>query len=586
MHHQIINMFQDLKYIITAVTLSMAATIATAQTEEEDKLNGGTITVVKAYDPSVADAFKVKSTPMLHDTTKLKKKAVTYSIFSVPVASTFTPAKGKLSRLKPRQRPQYYDNYARLGFGNYGNIIAEFAGNIEVDKDSDFGIFLNHNSSLGGIDEVVLEDSYLDTALDLSYGHRSRYASYGITAGARYQGANLYGVNEPLRTQLEGLDPDDTDVGVNYLSYGLGGNLDFFDSVFKNINAKFTGITSGTDGQEIRAMVMPKLAFDIEDTEIGLGLSLDYLNGSFDEQGRVPAQTDYSYLSVGANPKINLYGDAYKLELGVVVNYLSDMENSDGEINIFPDVNASYRLLDDQVIAFTQIGGGLDMNSLQQFADENVFLAPAINVQPTDRVVDAQLGLKGKITNNLGYKFYGGYKKENNRYFYTKDTGQIIATTAPADALGNVFYTQYADLGTTFFGGSLSVDVNSKFNLTISGKSMDYDVTNGDDINNVASQLPEFTADVVGTYQITDKLDIGTTIYFVGERDVFRTGSPVVETLDSFFDLNVDVNYKINSKLTAFLRGNNLTGGNYEYFLDYPVQDLQVMGGAVYKFDF
>jgi hypothetical protein len=41
------------------------------------------------------------------------------------------------------------------------------------------------------------------------------------------------------------------------------------------------------------------------------------------------------------------------------------------------------------------------MNSLQQFADENVFLAPAIDIQPTDRVIDA-ISLKGKISNNLG----------------------------------------------------------------------------------------------------------------------------------------------------------------------------------------
>lgn len=243
-------------------------------------------------------------------------------------------------------------------------------------------------------------------------------------------------------------------------------------------------------------------------------------------------------------------------------------------------------MLDDQIIAFTTIGGGLDLNSLQQFADENVFLAAAVDVIPTDRAIDAQIGLKGKITNNLGYKFYGGYTKENNRFFYTKDVGRIIATNAPKDELGNVFYTEYADLATTFFGGSLSVDVSSKFNLTLSGKTLDYEVTNGEDIENTPSQLPKFTADAVGTYQITDKLDVGTTVYFVGERDVFRTGSPEPETLDSFVDLNVDVNYKINSRLTAFIRGNNLTGGNYEYFLDYPVQNLQVLGGAVYKFDF
>ncbi|SCX87353.1 hypothetical protein SAMN05192588_0034 [Nonlabens sp. Hel1_33_55] len=578
-------MFQNLKYITAAVAAVLITNIASAQTTEEDKLNGGTITVVKAYDPSVADAFKVKSTPQLNDTTRIQKKAVTYSIFSVPVASTFTPAKGKLSRLKPRKRPTYYDNYARLGFGNYGNIVAEFAGNIEVDKDSDFGIFLNHNSSLGGINEAVLDDSYLDTALDLSYGHRSRDASFGITAGARYQGANLYGVREPFRQQIIDQDLDDKDVGVNYLSYGLGGNLDFFDSPFKNIQAKFTGITSDMDGSEIRAMINPNLAFDIEDTEFELGVSLDYLSGSFDEQGRVPAQTDYSYVSTGINPSINLYGDLYKVELGATLNYLSDIENSDGQFNVYPDILATYKLLDDQIIAYTQIYGGLDMNSLQQFADENVFLAPAIDVIPTDRVIDAQLGLKGKVTNNLGYKIYGGYKKENNRSFYTKDTGLILAAGAPKDELGNVFFTEYADLATTFIGASLSVDVSSKFNMTLSGRSMNYDVTNGDDIENTASQLPQFTADVVGTLQITDKLDIGTTVYFVGERDVYRTGFGT-ESLDSFVDLNLDANYKINSRLTVFLRGNNLTGGNYQYFLDYPVQDLQVLGGAVYKFDF
>ncbi|WP_194850848.1 TonB-dependent receptor [Nonlabens antarcticus] len=575
----------NFKYITTAVSVLLIGTTLIAQDKkDEDRLNGGTITVVKAYDPSVADAFKVKSVPQLNDTIKIKKKAVTYSIFSVPVASTFTPAKGKLSRLKPRKRPEYYDNYARLGLGNYGNIIAEFAGNVEVDKDSDLGIFLNHNSSFGGIDEVLLDDSYSDSALDLSYGHRSRYASYGVTAGARYQRANWYGIYDPLNTQLIGTNPDDTDVAINYLSYGIGGNVDFFDSVFKELKVKLTGLSSSEDAQEFRGRLTPQLSFDIQDTEIGLGLDLDYLKGTFDQQGLRPAQTDYSYLIAGANPKLNLYGDNYKLELGAKVNYLNDFEGNQNEFNFYPDINASYRVLDDQIIAYTQLLGGLDMNSLQQFADENVFLAPAITIKPTDRLIDAQLGLKGKVTNNLGYKIYGGYKKENDRYFYTKDVGRVLIVEEGA-TLGNVFYTQYADLETMFYGASLSVDVSSKFNLTLSGKSMSYEVTNGDDFENVASQLPEFTADLVGMYQITDKLDVGATVYYVGERDVYRNGLGV-ESLDSFVDLNLDVNYKINSKLTAFIRGNNLTGGNYEYYLDYPVQDLQVLGGVVYKFDF
>jgi outer membrane receptor protein involved in Fe transport len=106
----------------------------------------------------------------------------------------------------------------------------------------------------------------------------------------------------------------------------------------------------------------------------------------------------------------------------------------------------------------------------------------------------------------------------------------------------------------------------------------------------VASHLPEFTADLVGNYEINDQWNVGATLYYVGQREAFRIPIArvvgVTESLDSFVDLNLDVNYKINPKLTAFLRGQNLTGGNYEYYLDYPVQNLQIMGGAVYKFDF
>jgi hypothetical protein len=54
-----------------------------------------------------------------------------------------------------------------------------------------------------------------------------------ITGGARYQRANLYGVYEPLNARISA-NPNDIDVNVNYLSYGLSGNVDFFDSVSSN----------------------------------------------------------------------------------------------------------------------------------------------------------------------------------------------------------------------------------------------------------------------------------------------------------------------------------------------------------------
>jgi hypothetical protein len=45
-----------------------------------------------------------------------------------------------------------------------------------------------------------------------------------------------------------------------------------------------------------------------------------------------------------------------KLELGAIVNHLSDVEAR--AVNFYADINASYRLLDDTIVAYTQILGG------------------------------------------------------------------------------------------------------------------------------------------------------------------------------------------------------------------------------------
>ncbi|MGB3592054.1 MAG: hypothetical protein WBA16_10260 [Nonlabens sp.] len=573
------------KKIINSICLGLfccLSLVAQPPEEEDRKLNGGSITVVKAYDPTLSDAFKVKTMPNTTDTVAVKKRAVTYSIFSVPVASTFRPSKGKITKLKAKPRPDYFDNYARLGLGNYINVLAEFAATLEIDRESDFNVFLNHNSSQGGIDEVVTDDDFSNTSLDLSYDRRTRDLNWTAGAGARYRTANWYGGFPRAALALN----EDSDVGLNYFSYGIGGEISLFNGVLKTVDLQAMGLSSGEGASEFRVRLQPQLEFDIRDTAIALGVDLDYLSGSFDTQGFLPAPTDYGYFNLNLNPSINLYGDRYKVELGATVNYVSDIENSEGEFNVYPDILASYKLLDDTVIAFLNISGGRDMNSLQSITDENIFVAPAIAIAPTNRQVDATLGIKGNLSDRFAYKLYGGYRMEENRYFFTSDTGPSnVDATTPDFLAGNTFYTQYGDLNTILVGGSLSYDFTDEINVVLGGEYMNYDVSNGLAFNNIASHLPEFTLDLTGNYEINDQWNVGTTLYFVGEREAFREGV-ATRSLDAFVDLNIDVTYDINPKLSAFLRGNNLTGGNYEFFNAYPVQNLQIMGGAVYKFDF
>src|SRR5690606_40432187 len=89
---------------------------------QEKELDPEVVNIVKPYTPTISDAFKVKETPSLNDSISTTKKEVKYSIFSVPVASTFTPAKGKATTVEKAKPIKLYDNYATLGFGNYTSI--------------------------------------------------------------------------------------------------------------------------------------------------------------------------------------------------------------------------------------------------------------------------------------------------------------------------------------------------------------------------------------------------------------------------------------------------------------------------------
>ena len=56
--------------------------------------------------------------------------------------------------------------------------------------------------------------------------------------------------------------------------------------------------------------------------------------------------------------------------------------------------------------------------------------------------------------------------------------------------------------------------------------------------------------------------------------------------LDPYVDLNFNGGYEFTNRLTAFGRVNNVLSTNYEKYVNYKVQGIQVLAGIIYKFDF
>ncbi|WP_240042673.1 TonB-dependent receptor [Maribacter aurantiacus] len=583
-------MYKSIKIGIGLVIL-MVAPWATAQEETED-LGTETVTVTKAYTPTVSDAFKIKSMPNLNDSIVLQKKKINYSIFSVPVASTFTPSKGTASRVERIPPPELFNTYASAGAGNYGNATAEFYTTREVDRDATFDLGFNHNSSRGAIEGVQLDNIFADSRLDASFKKRDRDFDWGANVAFQHQLYNWYGLPD-------GVYDEATVNGINerqnYYMGEVGGHVNVEESFFRRLDLKYRRFFDAVKSGENRAILNMSFEAPLNDEVFAIGTKVDYVAGNFENASVNSATNDegisYGHLQVGASPGLVMRRDDFSLNLGVNLVYGMNLEANEGNFYIYPAVKASYRLLDETVIAYGGVEGELRQNSYYDFVEENTFVSPTLTIAPTDSQYNAYIGLRGQLLPNLSYNIKGSYTAENNTPLFKLNPQNNFRDDEKGYYFGNSFEVFYDDIKTIGLFGELNVDVNRNFTLGINAEVYDYNT----ETDNPAWNLPNLKGSLFMDYQIGEKWFAGANLFYVGEREDFSTvvvqNAPVSDfpatliNLDSFFDANAHLGYRVDNQLSIFLKAANIANNNYQRWANYPVQGLQVLAGATYKFD-
>lgn len=270
------------------------------------------------------------------------------------------------------------------------------------------------------------------------------------------------------------------------------------------------------------------------------------------------------------------------MNLGVSLFYLRDNIATKSKIYLYPNVTATYRLVNDVLIAYGGLQGDLIQNTYSDFANENPFVSPTLNVSPTDQVYKAYAGLKGKVTSNVSYNVSGSYIADRSKALFRNN---VITLTNESYTYGNSFGMVYDNVKTLGISGEISVDVNRNFKLALKGEAFSYSTDDEAEPWN----LPDFKGSLFLDYQISKQWFAGANLYYMGERQdqFFLSGStPSTVTLESYFDANAHVGYHINDQLSVFAKANNIANKAYERWQNFPVQSAQFLAGATYKFDF
>lgn len=568
-------------FFITAICSFGIYTGFAQEKDKESELGTEVVEIIKPYSPSISDAFKIKAIPQSLDSISDEKKTVTYEINSVPVASTFTPEKGRAANVERPKKEKLFANYAKLGVGNYTNILGEAALNFDISREEHASLFFRHNSSQGNIKDVVLDDFYYDTRLDAKYASNQRAYSYDVSLGLEQQSYNWYGVPSPDFYSNETLGK--IDPLHSFFAATVGGNIALKNTNFEGGKARLRYLGDSYSSSEIQLTLNPEFLFPIENVSLRLEADIDYLSGSFDNDFLSQQALSYGFLKAGFIPSFSFSKDNLSLSIGAAAYLGMDSENSESEFSIHPRVRANYRL-DEAISLYAGAEGGLKQNSYYDIKEENPFVSPTLFIAPTKNVYKGYAGITGILQGRFGYNFRVSHGKDENRVLFKANMPVTGLANLQGYHYNNSFQVTYDDVATLAVFGEFQMNFSERLMLGVNATYFNH-TTESD---NPAWNLPNLTASVFSDFKITDALTGGLTLYYIGERkDEFAAtfSTPEEVTLDGYADANLRFTYEINNRFSAFLNGNNLLNSQYSKWLDYPVQGIQIMVGAIYRFD-
>ncbi len=544
-----------------------------------DTLKSESVIIVKSYNPTINDAFKIQSEPSFEDPNKEVKQKTNYRIHSVPVASTFVPKKAKAVEVQKAAQEKSASNFARLAAGNFTNVEAEAFVAIPTDKKSQFTAHLDHQSSQGGIDEVRLDDAFFDTSLKLGFDRFEKRKQFNGQLEIKHQLYNWYGLDEDLnisQDQINQIDPAHSFVDVN-----LKGRLALDTKNFEGGNFLLRHFRDDFESTENHVAINPNLKFETrqQDLEIQVPVRIEFFQNTF--KGDLQ-DVEQSVFIGGATPNvsINFSGVDIKAGLGVFVG--TNKLSKDNKVFVYPELLATYKLFKYDFNMFASVTGGLDQNTYRSASEENLFVAPGIITSPTNRAYDAKVGVNGSFLNTLGFEAYINFKSEEDKALFIPTPNLLgIGTELEGYQYGNSFGFAYADLKTTAFHGSLQFDIDKKYGMALEVDFASYSISRSQE----AWYLPELKTALKGYYVFTPQWKASGKLFFTGERKALDPISLSTETLKSYVDLNLQVDYQINKNWSAFVKGKNLANQKYERWLNYPVQTAQGLVGVRYTFD-
>lgn len=565
-------------YILLGITLIALPAAMQAQTQPKDTTVNRTVVVEQQYIPDIMDASKVNVLPKVEEPT-VSKKAVEYATFTSPAQAI--PAGTMQAYTGKETKKDATPGYVRMGYGNYNNL--DLFGNYLFrlsDKDK-----LNLNFRMDGMKgtlDMPFETKpewnayYYRTRANVDYVHQFDRLDLNVAGNFGLSNFNYAPYGHDVKKQK--FTSGDVHVGVKStdemlpLQFRAETNLMLYNrqhcQTFGSVNEtqiRTVGDISGRINDEQQVL---------------LGLRMDNLIYSTDSKLYETEIKDIfdSRTTLNLNPAYELNSDDWRLHVGANI----DLSFGSGKaFRVSPDVTAQY-VFSDSYVLYAKATGGRRLNDFRQLETYNPYLNPSDRVADTYEQVNAALGFKASPAPGVWFDLFGGYQNLKDDLYQTQNGWP-----------GGNTQGSFIDLGQTdtdnFYAGiKASYAYKDLFSLAAEGTYYHWTADGGmlaqagsPDYNVVLLMKPEFKLGFNAEIHPLPALwcNLGYQYIRRAER-VYSSDS----TIPPVSDLSLGATYTIYKGISVYVKADNLLNKKYQYYLAYPVEGINFVGGLSFRF--
>lgn len=566
-------------------------TVASAQ---KDSVVNKDVIVVREYNPTIDDAYKINSTPSI-DSAKEIQETFDYSIFTTPITTEFKLNKLATPPLRKEKKLGTQQSYVRAGLGNYTTLFADGYYNAFNTTEHNLDFYVKQLSSFGKIKvdgdktkaplhETQFQTNYykgyktgrLNTKINYerlayrNYGFQNLDETTNYTRVSDQIGAMPISGTSDFLSPKQNLSYSDFDFGIKYESmpqkrthtdYRIGAN-------YSNFSTK--------EGAKVNEFNLDGFFITpADDVAFGIIGELDYY---FPKGGNDTTLYHYNTTNevlAKLNPFVKLGGKTWDLHLGFTA-YSYFEKDQDSKFYISPDVRLEFDLIKDIFKAYLTAGGNYSANSISTITKENPFVSNDTQVEATREPVNLSGGVKGYLTSRL--LFNGGieYHILKGQYFYAN---QNYTDGSDTTFFSNRYGVIYDDGNILKVFGELNYIGNKLYDFSVKAAFYKYDFDN----LTHPLHMPELTLSLTGNYHIRNDIHLSTELTYTGERYALLANRNMSK-LGGMVDVNITGQYDFTKNISFFGRLHNLAAQNYERWYGYPSQGFNVLFGAMFKF--